>query len=179
MLASSLPVDELHQVGAAKLVEELNRAFLSSTNSNEPTKAGVFVRAFDQLEDADRPWLPCTSGHCGGVADRFASSLVNRRHPDIYSSGVGGLVINWAAVNINCAYYADGGSQKQVCDPLGRSERCMPGCTRGFCDPNAWRNFGGCGWRAEHLANMMQMQDDARGRGGYNEVVLDCALRPI
>ena len=162
----------MHKLGAAKLVDELNRVFLSSTRSNEPTKAGVFMRAFDQLENKARPWLPCDAGHCLGVADRFASSLVNRRHPDIYSSGVGGIVVNWEGISINCAYYADGGSQKQVCDPLGRSPECTPGCTRDWCDPENRKNWG-CGWRAKHLEHMMKQQDENHGRGGYNEVVLD------
>ena len=54
------PFPRRASVGAAKLVDELNRAFLSATNSNDHTKVGVFMRAFDQLEEADRPWLPCT-----------------------------------------------------------------------------------------------------------------------
>ena len=54
------PFPQRASVGAAKLVDELNRAFLSATNSNDHTKVGVFMRAFDQLEEADRPWLPCT-----------------------------------------------------------------------------------------------------------------------
>jgi len=169
---SSVPGDELHTLGAARLVDELNRAFLQGDVSGEPTmKAGVFVRAFDQLEDGERPWLPL---HDSPVSDRFASSLINRKHPDIYSSGVGGIVISWAAVSINCAYYADGGSQKQTCSPPGRSPRCMPGCTRGFCDPKSWRNWG-CAWRGEHLQNMMEQMDSTRANGGYNEVVLDSA----
>ena len=111
-------------------------------------------------------------------ASRFPSSLVNRKHPDLYSNGVGGIVIDWAAVSINCAYYADGGSQTQECDPPGRSASCMPGCRRGWCDPESRRNYGGCGWADKHLSHMMKMQDETRARGGYNEIVLDGMYTP-
>lgn len=153
-------------------MDQLNRAFLAGVADDDITKAGVFMRAFDQLEDGDRPWLPCQLEKCRGVSDRFASSIVNRRHPDLYTSGVGGIVISWEAVSINCAYYADGGSQKQTCDPPGRSKDCMPGCTRKWCDPDGWRNWG-CGWAGNHLGLMLKQQDTNRGRGGYNEVVID------
>tara|TARA_B110001452_G_scaffold112392_1_gene93272 strand:- start:780 stop:1547 length:768 start_codon:yes stop_codon:yes gene_type:complete len=153
-------------------VDQLNQAFLAGVADDDLTKAGVFMRAFDQLEDGDRPWLPCQLEKCMGVSDRFASSIVNRRHPDLYTSGVGGIVISWEGVSINCAYYADGGSQKQTCSPPGRSKSCMPGCTRGWCDPNSWRNWG-CAWSGNHLGHMLKQQDTNRGRGGYNEVVID------
>ena len=159
-------------MGASGLVDLLNRAFLAGVADDDITKAGVFMRAFDQLEDGDRPWLPCQLEKCLGVSDRFASSIVNRRHPDLYTSGVGGIVISWEGVSINCAYYADGGSQKQTCDPPGRSRGCMPGCTRKWCDPNSGSNWG-CGWHGDHLSHMLKQQDKNRGRGGYNEVVID------
>ena len=118
---------------------------------------------------------PVLASRC---ASRFPSSLVNRKHPDLYSNGVGGIVIDWAAVSINCAYYADGGSQTQECDPPGRTAGCMPGCRRGWCDPESRRNYGGCGWADKHLSHMMKMQDETRARGGYNEIVLDGMYAP-
>ena len=109
-------------MGASGLVDLLNSAFLAGVADDDITKAGVFMRAFDQLEDGDRPWLPCQLEKCLGVSDRFASSIVNRRPPDLYTSGVGGIVISWEGVPTTGRTMPMGGARSRLAIRLGGRE---------------------------------------------------------
>ena len=62
--------------------DELNRRFRSGAPSNHLEEAGVLLRTFDGEELASLPWLP---NHALPHGDRLSASLVNARHPDIYS----------------------------------------------------------------------------------------------
>jgi hypothetical protein len=158
----------------AELAAELNARFRSAEPSQDLKRVGVILRGWDGLSEEGRPWLPCeTHRSCAKYRDRFASSIVYGGHTQSYAH-TGGLVLRPDEVAVNCAYPSDGGSQKVVCDPPGRSERCTPGCkTR--CDPaKGWRNWG-CAWAPEHLKNMLEQQRILEPHGGYNEVILDAA----
>ena len=158
----------LFPLAAHVLVEQLNTRFASGRPSNDLASAGVLVRQFDGLENQARPWEPCTPGQwCYVYSDRFATTLVNRKQPLLYSRTAGGFVLNAAVARVLCAYNADGGSQSKQCRPPGVSEDCTPGCARSCTE---LRDFRGCSWPPDQFEQMMEQQNLLHAGGGHNEV---------
>jgi hypothetical protein len=102
------------------------------------------VHQFDELEDFERPWLPCPEhgyhNWCHKFSDRWAASILNTQLRVLYYStssasnrrdGAGGVVLSPTHTDIFCAYATDGNSmdESKVCHPLGGNGRtCIPGC---------------------------------------------------
>jgi hypothetical protein len=161
------------------LIHDLNEQFRNARVSNHLSSAGILVHVFDGISDAMRPWLPCKDIPCAKYADRFATSLLYPGHQDVYAGGAGGwqkgggggFVISTDHVSLNCAYYADGGSQGKLCGQ-GAGPECVPGCGR-WCDPaKEWRNWG-CAWQPQYLRQMIIQQEAVHPDGGYNEVIVN------
>lgn len=153
-----------------RIVDGLNARFAAGGPVTDLAHAGVFMRAFDGLNDRRRPWQPCTG--CPS-SDRFPSSLIYPKHTDIYSSGPGGFVIHPSSISVFCSCYADCGSQGKSCTTRYGDDTCTPGCARP-CDPARGVRNWGCAWYGnEQLHFMMEQQMVVRAGGGYNEVVLD------
>ena len=73
-------------------------------------------------------------------------------------------------LSVNCAYYADGGSQGKVCE--GGDPNCIPGCSH-WCDPaRGIFNWGGCGWKPTEIKFMIDQQKQVHPDGGYNEIII-------
>lgn len=148
-------------------MELLNERFLNARPTNDLARAGVVIRGWDGLSADGMPWMPCTPGQfCERYRDRFATSIIYPGHPDVYANG--GFVLRPEELDMNCAYYSDGGSQGGVCLPRGRSAACTPGCKR-WCDPARGVKNWGCAWGPEHLREMLIQQQAIEPGGGYNE----------
>lgn len=149
----------------------LNTQFRAARNSGQLATSGVLVHVLDGISDSGKPWLPCKVGKCSIYGDRFATSLIYPGHQDVYQGGQGGwqkggglgFVLNSGLLRVNCAYYADAGSQGKVCDPFTQRDvtevnRCLPGC-EDWCEPARGAfNFGGCAWKAKQLKLMIDQQ---------------------
>ena len=100
---------------------KLNSRFRAAESSNDMTKVGIIMRAWDGLNAPGRPWAPCQANQfCARYRDRFATSIIYPGYGDVYATEGGGLVIRPEEVELNCAYYSDGGSQGAICNPPGR-----------------------------------------------------------
>ena len=153
------------------IVATLNARFTNAKPSNDLSQAGVVIRAWDGLSAPGRPWEPCEAGQfCQRFSDRFATSIVYPGHPETYAPG--GFVLRPEALELNCAYYADGGSQGAQCNPPRKTSTCSPGCKR-WCDPARGAKNWGCAWRPEYLKSMIEQQQVLSPGGGYNEVIFD------
>ena len=157
----------------------LNNRWRSGRPSNELSVAGLLTRVIDPQSDNTEPWLPCDCA----VGDRFCTSIISARHPDIYvREGInpGFIFSPSVADSIMCSYPSDAGSANQQCWPRGRSTSCTPGCHVQQCGPGAkpWA----CAWFGPQGVESMQRAQDASrplythtppSQWGYNEVVLD------
>jgi len=166
------------RVPAAELVERLNGRFKNGRPTSALVTAGVLVRQFDKLDDKDRPWRPCPQtgpdNWCKGLADRWASSVVNRNARHLYMVDRGGLVVS-PSVELFCACPEDCNSQAKLCDPLGGDgSSCIPGCyPMGQQCPDLDRTYE-CSFPPTHLRDALMAQQarhDYRDRN--NEMVVD------
>ncbi|KAL1526503.1 hypothetical protein AB1Y20_015213 [Prymnesium parvum] len=155
---------------AASFVAKLNARFRAAIPSNDLSAVGVHVRGWDGISEAfnGKAWMPCPpQSKCGIYSDRFATSLIYPGHMETY--GDGGFVLNPDAVELNCAYFSDGGSQGKSCNPPGKRDDCIPGCN-GWCNPALGARNWGCSWPPWELKSMLEQQRALSPRGGYNEV---------
>ena len=160
-------------MSGSAIVALLNERYTNAQETNDLTKVGVFMRAWDGISLPGRPWKPCgLDQHCARYSDRFATSIIYGKHTETYAAG--GLVLRPEEIELNCAYAADGGSQGAVCDPPGKRADCSPGCKR-WCDPARGARNWGCAWDPQHLRYMISQQKVLSPNGGYNEVILDAA----
>lgn len=131
--------------------------------------AGVWIRQDDGMGDSERPWRP-------GLWDRWPASIINHKHPGLWSSNQYGFVFEPSLVRLRCAYAGDGASMGQDCD--GALFGCVPGCTkdRRWCQDGeeTTANPGECAWRPQQLSSMA-VQQDKFNTWGHNEVVVDPA----
>ena len=177
------------------VVDALNARFRDGQPSNDPNQAGVLLHQFDGQEDYVEGWRPCTQGSenhwCATYADRFASSIINRRTPYVFNE-MGGMIFNTlpddgVALNqILCSYNADAGSMSVVCEAGSTVTHvdgaCLPGCVSNWCTlERPWQ----CAWRPGQLQTMMEQHElgNSRETPHYNEGAhrarSRCALRPF
>ena len=162
------------------VLPDLNAQFRTARVTNNLATSGVLVHVYDGISDVYRPWLPCTDPSCEVYGDRFATSLLYPGHQDVYAGGAGGwqkgggggFVLRASELTVNCAYYADGGSQGKVC--ARGDDNCIPGCGR-WCDPGRGVFNWGCAWKPEHLKQMIVQQMQVHPDGGYNEIIIDAS----
>ena len=158
------------------IVDAINARFAQGGPSDDIARAGVLIRAFDEITHPELPWLPCPmvwkgrALSCGKFGDRFPSTLLYPGQTDIYSKGEGGFVINPSGVAILCSYDHDGLTMKpeKLCHPPGVSNTCIPGCGTERCpEDKFWR----CAYPADRLQLMMESHQARTGRAkDHNEV---------
>ena len=98
------------------LVDRLNRAFLEGAAADDVTRAGVFMRAFDQLEDGERPWLPCSENKCATGYTPSADQTVTcaadaAQGADTDGSAVSCTEVHCAAFDFNTVAGVEAGSE--------------------------------------------------------------------
>ena len=166
------------------VVDVLNERFRNGRahTNNDPNKLGVLLHQFDGMEDYEQGWKPCTprsvNEWCAPFADRFASSIINRRQPLLFNDK-GGIIFRTETpelYRVLCSYAADAGSMSVVCDPPGVSATCVPGCWSGepsWCtQARPWQ----CAWQPAELGIMMQKMEESNSREEprYNEGMRAC-----
>ena len=125
-------------------VERLNERFERGQPGSDLARAGVLVHQFD-TPDAVRynnPWRPCPADKwCSKWADRYSTSIINRRIPHVFSADESGFVVRPLAVEILCAWSQDGGSMGRRCPVAGdlteplADEACGRVATRANFEP--------------------------------------------
>ncbi len=156
------------------------------------------LHTFDELDDPDEPWIPIARTHPdhqisgsssritpNALADRICGSILwaglggaVRRHiffQSLPASIPGGFVLSPEHNLFNCGYGGDGGSNRHLCSPPGRSSGCLPGCGS-FCDGGGG---GQCSTRLAHLDGLLEYQAAGGARTGVNEMVFDQATFEI
>ena len=174
-----LPPWYLDELMRGSKADQLNARFLRGEPSDNLMAGGVLVHQFDGMEDTARPWLPCGELQwCARFRDRISASMLNSRSPPgptgpipVFSELVGGIIYAPGAARVLCAYAADGGSMRKLCDPPGLSSHCVPGCSGGWSGAT----------RKGEMKHMLERQEVRLETKPYNEVVLDptpCAEEP-
>ena len=181
---------------------QINARFIGGGPYDDVRSAGVAMHQFDDLEDRDQAWRPCTSGWCAKYGDRISASLVNKRSPptpdgDIGlfkdSEGVfsGGFVADPSKTEVLCSYPGDGGTMDRLClnddgSPIHPDASCVPGCgckdseltpCENSCtaaSPSPVSGVHQCAWPRTNLSAMLHIQEEVT-KGVYNELVLDSA----
>lgn len=178
----------------------INSRFAKGGPSNDLAAAGVLIHQWDNTEDQNAKWMPCpATDWCKAFSDRWSTSLVNamspRRSADhslvLFSYITGGFILSPDANRVLCSSPSDLGSMDRICDPVGVSKDCIPGCfteetngTACWCDetpetmcpsrdPTA--KPSSCVWQADHLVDMLTLQEVTHKGTTYNEVVIDAA----
>ena len=103
---------EQHQRHARRpgdVAAAIEARFANARPSDELSKAGVLLHAFDGYEEAAAPWDICHEGCRSGRVDGFSCSVVGRDAPSIFlgSHGAAGVVMAPASVEVACAYALD------------------------------------------------------------------------
>jgi len=134
--------------------------------------SGVLVHQFDAMDDtnaAGQPWIPGMGRYDTG--DRISASLVYYGMVEdpgtnipIYSFDLAGLILSPTTNTMLCAYPHDVGSISRVCDPIGVSEECIPGCTPWedhptWCDISEGEDVEDCAFRPSALPDVMAQRD--------------------
>ena len=129
---------------------------------------------------------PC---FCADARDRISASLVHVNSPryvgnnmPLYSSNAG-IVMSPTHNKMMCAWASDAGTMSRTCDPLGLSDKCVPGCytppgDTGGVSEEAWcrdeADPSNCAHRPSQLDIMMRKHAKAN-TVTYNEIVFEAA----
>ena len=186
-----------------EVAQTLNARFLNGgPNRNggqiSLAQAGVLISQYDELAGDGRPWEHTSKSRYAAFKDRESAMLMYAGMPrtpgwmpgamPMYSEQGGGFVLRpsvFETTGLLCSYHYDANTFGRKCDPLGLSERCVPGCSTeppGKCD---WcedcPNWGQCAFRPSQLNEMLTKHAALKPLGdkwqnrGYNELVLDAA----
>jgi len=165
-------------ISAKEFAARLNARFVNGQPSPSLSGAGVLIHQLDSTEEASRPWLPCSKlgleNWCANLADRWASSLINKDLRFLYYKKVGGFVLDPSTTEIFCAYSSDGDSQRKVCPTLGGDSQCIPGCyPPGHSCIDVGHEYE-CSFPPQNLQQALQAQLVRQARDQiHNELVVD------
>lgn len=110
----------------------------------------------------------CASLVWAGLQGELRSHMFFQSLP---TSMAAGFVLSAEHNLFNCGYGGDGGSNRHLCSPPGRSSRCVPGCGP-FCDEGGG---GQCSTKLKDLTGLLEYQAAGGARTGTNEMVFDQA----
>lgn len=184
------------------VMDGINSRFAKGGPSNDLAAAGVLIHQWDNTEDSNAMWMPCpATDWCGSFSDRWSTSLVNAMSPKrpadqtlvLFSYNTGGFILSPDANSVLCSSPLDLASSERICDPVGVSKDCIPGCftketngTACWCDeqepdktcPNRNETTmpSSCVWQPDHLADMLKLQEVTLKGTTYNEVVIDAGM---
>lgn len=140
-------------------------------------------------------WGPDPTSSTG---DRHSTSLISKRHPYLFTCFAcdpdsvfkGGFIISPSPETqsrLMCIMHSDIGTVRYRCGPMGRSDGCMPGCSKVRCGQDPPYRTWMCSWHPEDLKRMMEVHDSfgmgytepmKQGMWPYNELLFDSWTQP-
>lgn len=99
-------------------IKQLNELFSQGQPSNDPAEVGLTIHTFDETEDYNELWKPCTTGWCVKYQTFWSTSVVNAKQRNTFTSS--GIVLTPAHTKVLCSWpkdIAETGSLGTVEDP--------------------------------------------------------------
>lgn len=181
----------------AELIAELNTRYEHGRASDDVRELGVLLHTFDAMDiGREDVWRPCPEdAWCQRYSDRLSASVVNRRLPSFFwaaekestmRQAMSGFVLDAGSMqpvnkSVFCSWGADAGTMGMLCEPLGRSDDCIPGCRPNYECGHMEYESDYCWWPPHKMGRMVALhmardRSDAHGcmqrDCNYNEVVL-------
>lgn len=102
--------------------------------NNDLSQNGLYIRQFDEEGDSQSPWkinisFASTSKIQKSEKYMYIDPFTTRQHIPIYSTSIGGFILQDVSNDIHCAYPGDGGSDAYQDCPI-------PGCSFGSPTPS-------------------------------------------
>lgn len=153
---------------------EHHRAEILDRRSSSLIYAGMRHAGAEKIPLFSDTWSNQASGP-GFVLDEVAFT-----HPS--STSVPHSGEDQVATGVWCAYNGDGQTFNWKCNPPGRTDRCIPGCTTDPPRDCNWcitegrhecKDYNGCAWRHTELRQMLAAPGAGRT---YNELVLSSTV---
>jgi hypothetical protein len=198
--AAHLPSGSLSMPRNHAAARRINERFSSGGAFDDVHSAGVTMHQFDDLEDSDEVWRPCTSGWCTKYSDRISASLISAHSPPTADGNIGlfkdsegvfsgGFIAAPSEMKVLCSYPHDGGTMDRLClngdgTAINPGVPCVPGCGCKDSEPKPCKNsciahppspasgVHQCAWPPANLSSMLHIQEDIQ-KDIYNELVLD------
>ena len=95
-------------------MDKLSTLFVDGTPSNHISLAGLLVHCFDQTEDPQELWKPCTSGYCKQFGGWWSASIINTKQHNTY--GGSGIIMSPKYTKVLCSHWADMGTMENGCN---------------------------------------------------------------
>ena len=95
-------------------MDKLSTLFVDGTPSNHLSLAGLLVHCFDQTEDPQELWKPCTSGYCKQFGGWWSASIINTKQHNTY--GGSGIIMSPKYTKVLCSHWADMGTMENGCN---------------------------------------------------------------
>ena len=95
-------------------VDKLSTLYVEGEPSNHLSVAGLTVHCFDQTEDPQELWKPCTSGYCKQFGGWWSASIINTKQHNTY--GGSGIIMSPKYTKILCSHWADMGTMEHGCN---------------------------------------------------------------
>jgi hypothetical protein len=164
----------------ASVVADLNSRF---ADAGDDLAHNVVMHQLGSCPAEAVCWKPCpreTSQQCYKKSDRFSTFLLSADVHDkeneipVYSKVQGGMIVNLDTSAMLCGWPNDGATESRLCDPIGNTSICVPGCyssgTNGspiWCEDDAQPGY--CPWRPSSFATL---KDQIKARtSDYSELI--------
>jgi len=95
-------------------MEKLSSLYENGKPSNHLAQTGLTLHCFDQTEDPQQMWKPCTAGYCSQFKDWWSGSIVNTKQHNTY--GGSGIILSPAWTKLLCSHWADMGTMENGCN---------------------------------------------------------------
>ena len=95
-------------------MDKLSTLYVEGQPSNHLSLAGLTVHCFDQTEDPQELWKPCTSGYCKQFGGWWSASIINTKQHSTY--GGSGIIMSPKYNKVLCSHWADMGTMEHGCN---------------------------------------------------------------
>ena len=97
-------------------MDKLSSLFKKGAPSNHLSLVGLTVHCFDNTEDPQELWKPCTSGFCKQFGGWWSASIINTKQHNTY--GGSGIIMSPQYTKVLCSHWADMGTMEKGCDVI-------------------------------------------------------------
>ncbi len=94
-------------------IDKLSHLYKHGEASNHLAKVGLTMHCFDQTEDPQQLWKPCTQGFCSQFKEWWSASIINTQQHNTY--GGSGIILSPSWTKILCSHWADMGTMMDGC----------------------------------------------------------------